>query len=167
MLKQLSKQEVQIVAWLEFYSKYFFTTRDIKHFFRNKTQQYNCIKRLVKKNRIIKLNKTKYFLIPIKSKSGSWAEDPFVLADEICNGANYFIGGGAAANYWKLTEQIPMQFDIYTTKRQGKLRILNTSFKFHRTTDKKIKRAALKDINKHQFYILNKKEIKEWMNSRE
>jgi predicted transcriptional regulator of viral defense system len=167
MLKQLSEQQVKIIAWLEFYNKYFFTIKDIQHFFGNKSQQYNCIKRLIKKNRIIKLNKTKYFLIPIKAKSGSWAEDPFVLADEICNGADYFIGGWAAANYWRLTEQIPVQFDIYTTKRQGKLKVLNTPFRFHRTTDKKVKKSVLKMINKHQFYILDKKDAKRWMISKE
>ncbi|MEK6886294.1 MAG: hypothetical protein AABW88_00525 [Nanoarchaeota archaeon] len=167
MLKQLSKQEVEIIAWLEFNSRYFFTTKEVQHFFNNKKQQYNWTDRLIKKNRIVKLNKTKYFLIPIKAKSGSWAEDPFILADEICNSINYFIGGWAAANYWKLTDQIPVQFDIYTTRRQGNINVLNTPFRFHRTTKNKIKKSVSKKINKHQFYILNKRDTKKWMKSRE
>src|SRR3989344_1746180 len=115
----LSKKEVEIISWLEFYQKYFFTSKDISSFFKNKNQRYNAIKSLLKKKRIIKLSREKYYLVPIRAKSGSWVENPFIIADEIFNGEKYFVGGFAAANYWKLSEQIPMQIDVYTTKRQG------------------------------------------------
>jgi len=159
-IKGISKKELEIIAWLEFYEKYFFTTKEIKRFFRNKTQQYNIIKNLTKKKRIVKLNREKYYLIPIKAKSGGWSEHPFVIADEIFNGENYFISDWAAANYWDLTDQIPMQIAVYTTKRQGKTNILNTKFSFHRTTKNKIQRAVIKSIKRHTFRVLNKKETK-------
>ena len=72
------------------------------------------------KERIIKINRQKYYLIPIRARTGKWTDNPHVVADEIFDGKSYFIGGWAAANYWKLTDQIPMQFDIWTTKRQGR-----------------------------------------------
>ncbi len=165
-IQGLSSKEVEIIAWLEFDDKYFFTIDNIKHFFSNKTQRYNYIKNLVKKKRIIKLNRSKYYLIPIKAKSGRWVEDPYIAADEIINGKDYFIGGWAAANYWHLTEQVPMQIDIYTTKRQGKINIFNTRFVFHRTTKNKIKRARVIKRKGHFIRILNKKEMKKWMKSR-
>lgn len=165
-IKQMSQKQMEIIAWLEFYKKYFFTIEDIKHFFRNKTQRYNTVKRLLQKGRIVKLNKEKYYLIPIKAKSGSWAEDPFVLADEIFNGKDYFIGGWSAANYWKLTEQIPVWIEAFSTKRQGKRIVLNTRFIFRRTSQEKIKRAVKMAVKEHTFLIMNKKEMKKWMKSR-
>ena len=166
-IKGLSKKETQIIAWLEFYQKYFFNIEDIKHFFKNKGQRYNTIKNLLKKKRIVKLNKEKYYLVPIKAKSGGWAEDSFIIADEIMNGKDYFIGGWSAANYWRLTDQIPFWVEVFSTKRQGKQKILNTGFIFRRTTPKKIKKAIVKKVNNHQFIIMNKKEMKTWMKLRE
>lgn len=166
-IKGLSKKETEIIAWLEFYVRYFFNIKDIERFFKNKNQRYNTIKSLVKKKRIIKLNKEKYYLVPIKAKSGSWVEDPFILADEIMNGKDYFIGGWSAADYYRFTDQIPIWIEVYTTKRQGRKKILNTGFIFRRTTAEKIKRAVIKEVNKHSFRIINKREAKKWMKSKE
>lgn len=165
-IKQMSKKQMEIIAWLEFYKKYFFAIADIMHFFKNKNQRYNTIKRLMQKKRIVKLNKEKYYLIPIKAKSGGWAEDSFILADEIFNANDYFIGGWSAANYWKLTEQIPFWIEVFTTKRQGRMIILNTRFIFRRTSQEKIKRAVEESVNGHSFRIMNKQEMKKWMKSR-
>jgi len=166
-IKSLSQKEVEIIAWLEFYQKYFFTIKDIEQFFKDKSQRYNTIKSLLKKKRIVKLNREGYYLIPIKAKTGGWAEDPFILADEIFNSKDYFIGGWSAANYWHLTDQIPFKIEVFTTKRQGRKKILNTEFIFRRTTSKKIKEAVIRKANKHTFRIINKKEAKKWMKSRQ
>ncbi|MBI2672335.1 hypothetical protein HYX16_05355, partial [Candidatus Woesearchaeota archaeon] len=90
-IKGLSKIEVKIIAWLEFYQRYFFTIKDIEPFFEDNFQRYNTIKSLVKKKRIIKLNKNKYYLVPIKAKSGAWIPHEFVIVDEICNSGEYYI----------------------------------------------------------------------------
>lgn len=168
IIKGLSKREVEIIAWLEFNKKYFFTIKDIEHFLKNKTQRYNIIKNLIYKKRILKLNKEKYYLVPIKAKLGKWIEEPFVVIDEIMNGKDYYIGGWGAANYWRLTDQIPFRFDVYTTRRQGKLNVLNTEITFHRSTKESMnKKAIVKKIQNHEFRILNKRESKGWMKSRE
>lgn len=166
-MEGLSKKEIEIISWLEFYKKYFFTTSDIDNFSKNKTQRYNIIKKLLKKKRIVKLNKTKYYLIPIKAKSGSWAEPSFIIIDELCDGKDYFIGGWAAANYWNLTDQIPMHIQVYTTRRQGKIKVLSTSIIFHRTTKKKIEKAAIMNVEEHTFRIQNKEDSKKWIKSRD
>lgn len=166
LIKGLSEREVNIIAWLEFEEKYFFYARDIQHFFKSKQILYSVIKRLMRKKRIIKLNLNKYYLIPIRAKSGSWVESSYILADEICNGKDYFIGGWASANYWRLTDQIPMRTDVYTTRRQGRIKILTSDFIFHRTTKERVRKADKKMIKGHSFYILNKKETKQWLKSR-
>lgn len=165
-MEGLSKNEVKIVAWLEFNKKYFFTSKDIEQFAKNKMQRYNIIKRLLKKKRIVKLNRRKYYLIPIKAKSGFWTEHPFIIVDEACDGQDYMIGGWSAANYWRLTDQIPMRIDIYTTKRQGTLKVLNTKIVFHRTSEKQLEHAVIRKIGDHPFKILNKDGSKKWLKSR-
>ena len=166
-MKGLSAQEIKIIAELEFYKKYYFTKDDIIHHFDNPKEIKDFIYHLKKKGRIVRLNRRKYYLVPIKAKSGKWSDDPFVIANEICDGKDYFIGGWAAANYWHLTEQIPMRIDIYTTRRQGKLRILNTNFVFHRTSKKMIAKAITRKIGSKTFKIASKRMIAEWMKSRQ
>ncbi len=166
-IKSLSAQEVKIISNLEFKQKYYFSREDIKHFFENRSKLNYTIHRLITKKRIIKLNRNKYYLIPIKARTGKWTDDSFIIADEIFNGADYYIGGWAAANYWRLTDQIPIKIEIYTNKRNGTLKVLSNTFIFRKTTPKRIKNAVTKKTNNHTFKILNKKEAKEWIKSRE
>ena len=166
-MKGISKKEIGLVANLEFDKKYFFTSDYVDRFVKDKTHRYNMIKNLLRKGRIVKLNRSKYYLVPIKAKSGSWGEFPEILADEIMDSRDYFIGGWYAANYWRLTDQIPMQVDVYTTRRQGKIRLLNTRFVFHRTTRKRIEESVKQDILEHEFRIMSKDKTKKWLKSRE
>ena len=166
-MEGLSKKEIELVSWLEFYKKYFFTASTVDKFVKTKLQRYNLVKGLVRKKRIVKLNRMKYYLIPIKAKSGAWTEFPAIVADEICDGKDYFIGGWYSANYWRLTEQIPMQVDMYTTRRQGRIKLLNIKIVFHRTTKKRILEDAVEEkIEGHTFRIQNKEASKKWIKSR-
>ena len=162
-MEGLSKREMEIVSWLEFYEKYFFSSSEIDRFAKSKTQRYSIIKNLLRKKRIVKLNRNKYYLITTRAKSGSWIEHPFIIADEACGGKDYCIGGWAAANYWHLTDQIPMQVDIYTPKRQGVLRVLNTRLVFHRTTKRRVNRVIVGRIGNHSFRIEKKEDAKKWL----
>ena len=165
-MKGLSKLELQVIADLEFRKKYYFTREHIATHFANKRQMTDTLYRLHKKGRIVPLNKNKYCLVPIKARTGKWTENSFVLGDELFDGRDYFIGGWAAVHYWKLTNQMPMQIDIYTTRRQGKKNILTTRFVFHRTTQKKISKAIEQRIDEHPFLVLSKKDAERWMKSK-
>jgi len=166
-IKGLSQREVQIISWLEFYQKYFFTSKDIKQFFKNKNTLYRSIQKLLSKKRIIKINQNKYYLIPIKAKSGSWVEHDFITIDEICNSGEYYIGGWSAVNYWKLTDQIPSWIDIFTTNKRGKKIILNSMMIFHQIKKIDKSKYIIKKIAGHEFKVLNKRETKKWMKLRE
>jgi predicted transcriptional regulator of viral defense system len=166
-MEGLSKKEMEIVSTLEFYQMYFFRTDEIDRLASNRTQRYNIIKSLIKKKRIIKLNKRKFYLIPIKARTGTWLEDPLIIADEMMESKDYFIGGWYAAHYWHLTDQVPMQVDIYTTRRQGKAKVMNKRFVFHRTTKKNISRLSAKErLGGHSFFIMPKEESRRWIRSR-
>lgn len=165
-MKGLSKGEMQAVANLEFAGKYYFSRENIAHLFKDKRQMINTLYTLHKKGRIHRLNRNKYFLVPVKARSGKWVDNPLIIADEMLDGEGYYVGGWYAANYWHLTDQIPFQVDIYTTKRQGKTTIMNTRFVFHRTTRKNLHNAVLQKIEEHKFRILGKEQTRKWMKSR-
>lgn len=166
-MKGISNKEIEIIAALEFDKKYYFTTKDITSYFEDTRQMVNTIYQLRKKGRIVRLNRNKYFLIPVKARTGKWTDDPLIITDEICDGQDYFIGGWYAAHYWRLTDQIPMQVDVYTTRRQGKVKLFNMRFVFHRTTTKMIQRmGVLEKIQEHTFLIQNKNTTKKWMRPR-
>lgn len=161
-MQGLSKKEIEVISELEFNEKYYFTREDISHHFKNKTSMQHTIHKLIKKKRIESLNKNKYYLIPIKAKSGAWVDHPFIVVDEIMNGQDYYIGGWSAAHYWRLTEQVPMKIEVYSLKRSGKKRLVNTSIIFRKTRESKFKEVVTKKIINHPFKILNKEASKKW-----
>jgi len=162
----LSKNEMRLVSELEYMKKSYFSVNDIKHLFRNKRQVINTLYTLRKKGRIVSLSKNKHFLVPIKARKGVWNDHSLIIADEMLNGNDYFIGGWYAAYYWKLTDQIPAQVDIYTTKRQGKINLLNKRFVFHRTSKQKIDKSINQTIEGHNFKIISKEDAKKWIRLR-
>lgn len=156
MISGLSAKEVGVISFLEFEEKYYFTRKDVEKFFKNRNLMNFYLHKLMKKKRIIKLNKSKYFLVPIKAKKGFWAEHPLILVDEIMNGSDYLVGGAYAKYYWKLIEQIPREIDVFTTKRQGVQAIFNVKINFHRTTQNNLKNAVQQKMAGHSFFVLSK-----------
>lgn len=163
MIKGLSTKELEIISEFELKQKYFFTRKDIKKYFKNTNIMNYYIHKLMKKGRIIKLNKTKYYLIPIRAKGGFWAEHPFIIVDEIMNSEDYFIGGAYAKYYWDFIEQIPTEIDVYTTKKQGTMKMFNIKINFRRTTKNNLNNKVVKKIGKHTFLIASKNKTKEWI----
>ena len=161
-MKGLSNKEIKVVSWLELENKRFFTRKDIKRFFKNENEMNVYIYKLKNKNRIIRINKNKYYLIPIKAYKNRWSEHPFILVDEIFNGKDYFIGGKAAAYYWGYIEQIPTEVDVYSTKKQGSKKIFNIKINFIRTSKRTMKNFVIRKIKNHKFIIANKKSALKW-----
>lgn len=167
-LRGLSNKDIKIVSELEFNKKYYFKRENIAKFFKNKKEMINTLFSLNKKGRIVKLNKNKYFLVPIKARIGRWTDEPFIIIDETMEGKDYFIGGYGAANYWGLTDQIPFKYEVYTIRRQGKYNLLGVDIIFRRTTKERIRKVSCERIiNGHPFKILNKAESRKWIKLRE
>jgi len=160
-MKGHSKKEIEIISFLELEGKRFFTRADIKKFFRSRSSITFAIHKLKVKKRIIKINKYKYYLIPIHAFKGKWSEHPFILVDEIFNGKGYFIGGKGAAHYWGLIEQIPTEIDVYSTTKQGKRKIFDTVINFRRI--RKLENFVEGKIKDHKFKIASKEMSKKWI----
>lgn len=159
--KSISNKEIQIVSYLELERKRFFLRKDIKHFFKSEKDMNFHLHKLRKKGRIEKINKNKYYLIPISAYSG-WVEHPFIVVDEIFNDKEYYVGGKAAANYWHLIDQIPTVIDVFSTKKQGTKNLLGTTFKFRRIR-KLAKIIVKRKIKDHYFLIASKEASKKWI----
>lgn len=162
MKKGLSEKELSFISRLELKQKYFFTRKEIRKYFTSDNEMGVYLHRLKKKGRILKLNQSKYYLIPIKAVKGKWSEHPFILIDEIMNGKEYCIVGQAAKHYWKLIDQIPFEYEVVNTKRHTEVTIFNARIKFKKRRKEDIPKGLIKEIYKHTFKILTKKEAKEW-----
>ncbi len=163
-MKGISGKEIELISYLEFNKRYYFTRDDIKGFFKNNSLMNFYLHSLKIKGRVFKLNKTKYFLVPIRAKGGFWTEHPLIAVDEIMNSGDYYIGGPYAKYYWKYIEQVPRQIDVYSTKKQGAMKIFNITIKFKRIREIRKEDYITKSIHGHQFNIATKKSTKKWMN---
>jgi len=157
--KGLSDKEMEIVSYLELEGKRFFIKADVSKFFKSVNELNVYIYRLKEKKRIVRINKRKYYLIPIQAYRG-WVEHPFIVADEMFNGKKYYIGGKAAANYWGIIDQLPGVIDVFSRKKQGRMKILGSVFKFRRV--RKMGRTAKRKIKDHGFLIASKEESEKW-----
>ncbi len=163
MKKSLSEKELAFISKLELESRYFFTRNDIKGNFTSSNEMNVYLYRLKAKGRVIKLNKTKYFLVPIKAVGNKWSEHPFIVIDEIMNGKESCIVGKAAANYWKLIDQIPFEFEVYNTRKHGMVNIFHSRLNFKKRRAVNIPKSILKKVHNHSFIIATKKESKKWI----
>jgi len=160
MRKSISQKELGFISELELKKKYFFKRSDIKQHFTSSNEMGVYLHRLMKKKRVIKINRSKYFLIPIKAIGSKWSEHPFIIIDEMMDGKNYCITGKAAAHYWKLIDQLPYEYEVYSTKRQGSYKIFNAKIGVHRV--RKLPKNVERKLEEHQFIIATKGVSKQW-----
>jgi predicted transcriptional regulator of viral defense system len=165
-MKGLSSREIEVVSYLELDEKFFFVRDDIRKFFKNDNEMNVYIHRLKEKGRIIKLNRVKYYLIPVRAYKGHWSEHPFIIIDEIFNGRDYLIGGMAAAYHWGLIDQIPATVEVYCTKKQGQRRIFDFTMIFKRVRPAGLKGFIRRNVGGHPFSIASKDRVEKWLGSR-
>ena len=158
----ISGKELKVISYLELEGKRFFIRSDIRRFFKTKNEMNVYISKLKRKGRIIKLNREKYYLVPIKAYRGHWSEHPFIIVDEIFNGRDYFIGGKFAAYYWGHIEQIPNEIYVYSTKKQGKKKIFSLTIRYRRTSKQNMRDFVKRRIQNHPFIIANRRRSELW-----
>lgn len=160
MRKSISEKEITFISRRELQQKYFFTRKDMRPYFSSDNEMNVYLHRLKRKGRIVRLNKDKYFLIPVKAVGGNWSEHPYALIDEIMNGKDYCIVGKAAAHYWKWIDQIPVEYDVYNTKKHEVMELFRVRLNFRKR--RKIPAGVVRNIYGHQFIIASREESKQW-----
>ncbi len=159
-MKGISGKEMKVVSFLELEGKRFFRREDIRDFFTSDNEMNVYLHRLRKKDRIVKLNRDKYYLVPIKAYEGKWSEHPFVVVDEMFEDVEYCIGGKAAAYHWNLIDQIPTQVDVFSRTRQGEKEIFDFTVKMRRV--RKLPDYTKEETDGHRFFVATEEESKKW-----
>ena len=159
-VRGLSNKEMRMVSFLELEEKRFFSKKDVRRFFKSDSDMRKYISTLKRKGRVVRVNRDKYYLVPIQAQRG-WAEHPFIVADEIFNGNGYHIGGKTAAHYWGFIDQLPAVIDIFSTRKQGTRTVLGTKFRFRRVRE--LGGFVERVVAGHAFLIAGKKESGRWI----
>ena len=108
--KNLSKDELYLISRAEFEKQKLITTPFVQKLFPDKNKAARILSFLAKKGRLLKIEKGKYVLVPIKAPNQQWMPNEFILASFWMGNAPYYIGYFTMYNYWGFTEQIPNHF---------------------------------------------------------
>lgn len=160
IVNSLSEKETEVVSYLELEGKRFFVRGDVERFFGSRNVMNFYFHRLMKKGRIVKINREKYYLVPMQAFHGKWSEHPFVVADEMCNGRGYCIGAKSAAHYWGLIEQIPAETEVFSTNRQGRKEFFGFTIRFRRV--RKLPSHVKISVQGHAVLMATKEESRKW-----
>ena len=159
-MKGISGKELEAISFLELEGKRFFSKADVSRFFGSPGEMAVYIHRLVRKGRVVKIARDRYYLVPIQAYQGKWSEHPYIVIDEVFNGRGYVIGGKSAANYWGFVEQIPSVIDVFSRTRQGRKEMFGFTIRFRRVRN--LPRSTTGRVKGHQFIIATEGVSKRW-----
>lgn len=126
--KNLSKDELYLISRAEFEKQKLITTQFVQKLFPDKNKASRVLVFLTKKGRLLRLEKGKYVLVPIKAPNQQWMPNEFIMADLWMGGAPYYIGYFTMYNYWEFTEQIPRTIFVLNTVKSRRTVIQNIRY---------------------------------------
>ena len=126
--KSLSKDEIYLISRSEFEKQKLITTEFVQKLFPDKNKASRVLSSLSKKGRLLRLEKGKYFLVPIKAPNQMWTPNEFIAASLWMGSTPYYIGYFTMYNYWGFTEQVPFTIFVLNTQRSCKKVIGNTRY---------------------------------------
>src|SRR3989338_8923262 len=126
--KSLSKDEVYLISRAEFEKQKLITTQFAQKLFPDKNKASRVLVFLTQKGRLIRIEKGKYILVPIKAPNQQWMPNEFILADLWMGDAPYYIGYFTMYNYWGFTEQIPRTIFALNTVKSRETIIQNIRY---------------------------------------
>lgn len=118
--KNLSKDELYLISRAEFEKQKLITTQFVQKLFPDKNKASRVLFFLTKKGRLLKIEKGKYVLVPLKAPNQQWMPNEFILASLWMGNAPYYIGYFTMYNYWGFTEQIPRTIFVLNTVKSRK-----------------------------------------------
>ncbi len=121
--RNLSKDEVYLISRAEFEKQKLITTRFVRKLFPDKNKASRILVFLTQKGRLIRIEKGKYILVPLKAPNQQWMPNEFVVADLWMGVTPYYIGYFTMYNYWGFTEQIPRTIFVLNTAKSCKKEI--------------------------------------------
>ncbi len=119
----LSKDEIYLISRAEYEKQKLITTEFARKLFPDKNKASRVLVFLAKKGRIIRIEKGKYILVPIKAPNQQWMPNEFIVASLWMGKTPYYIGYFTMYNYWGFTDQIPRTIFILNTGKSSRKEI--------------------------------------------
>src|SRR3989338_6834108 len=145
----LSKDEIYLISRAEFERQRIVTTPFVQKLFANKNKAPKTVASLVRKGRMIRLEKGKYLVVPIKAPNQQWAPNEFMVAGLWMGDTPYYIGYYTMYNYWGLTEQIPQTVYVLNLKKSAKRIIGDVKYEALKIDQKRffgVKKIKIEDM---------------------
>ena len=118
--KNLSKDELYLISRAEYEKQKLITTEFAQKLFPDKNKASRVLVFLTQKGRLIRIEKGKYILVPIKAPNQQWMPNEFLVASLWLGETPYYIGYFTMYNYWGFTDQIPRTIFILNTGKSSK-----------------------------------------------
>ena len=146
----LSKDEIYLISRAEYERRKIILTPFVQKLFTNKNKASKTVASLVRKGRMICLEKGKYLIVPIKAPNQQWAPNEFMAAALWMGEVPYYIGYYTMYNYWGFTEQIPQTVFVLNFKKNVKKTISNLKYEALRIDEKRyfgVQKIKIEDVD--------------------
>lgn len=118
--KNLSKDELYLISRAEYEKQKLITTEFVQKLFPDKNKASRVLVFLTQKGRLIRIEKGKYVLVPIKAPNQQWMPNEFIVASLWMGDIPYYIGYFTMYNYWGFTDQVPRTVFVLNTGKSSK-----------------------------------------------
>ena len=152
----LSKDELYLISRAEFEKQSLITTSFAQKLFSDTNKASKVIASLTRKGRMIRLEKGKYLVVPLKAPNQQWMPNEFVVAGLWMGTIPYYIGYFTAYNYWGFTEQIPQTVFVLNTKKSYKKTIGNVRYEAIKISNDKYYGIQKMRIEERDIFISDK-----------
>ena len=126
--KNLSKDEIYLISRAEFEKQKLITTQFVQKLFPDKNKASRVLVFLTRKGRLLRIEKGKYVLVPMKAPNQQWMPNEFIMADLWMGDTPYYIGYFTMYNYWGFIDQIPRTIFVLNTEKSRKTLIQNICY---------------------------------------
>jgi len=120
MYTNLSKDQLYLISRAEFEKQKLITTQFVQKLFPDRNKAYKMVVYLTRKGRLIKIEKGKYLLVPIKAPNQQWMPNEFVVAALWMKEIPYYIGYYTMYHYWGFIDQIPRTIFVLNTAKSSR-----------------------------------------------
>ena len=154
--KNLSKDELYLISRAEFEKQKLITTQFVQKLFPDKNKASRILVFLTQKGRLIRIEKGKYLLVPIKAPNQEWMPNEFIVANLWMGDTPYYIGYFTMYNYWGFTEQIPRTVFVLNTAKSCKKEIGDIRYEAVKINSKKYYGVKKIKVEDQEVYISDK-----------
>lgn len=113
----ISRDEMYLISRAEYEKRKLITTAYVRGLFNRENRASQLLASLLRKKRLIRIEKGKYILVPVKAPGRQWLPNEYVVAALWMGKTPYYIGYFTMYHYWGFTDQVPQTIFVLNTKK--------------------------------------------------